>query len=170
MSGLPVLQQRACGDCVACCVVFDIDEPGLAPVGDEPKRAGDACRHLNHGCTVYDKRPSACRDFECLWMRGVGDDGDRPDVVGFVLHEMAPAEGDTFGPIVVATEARAGALEDDAPGYAVASLIGMQVRVIVNRASGRRGIMPVRMFKPEELPEELRGSDVATIPMNEPQR
>lgn len=158
---LPVIQPRACGPCDACCVVFEIEEPTLR------KPARERCAHLaTSGCSTYATRPPTCRAFECLWLRGAGADGHRPDACGYVLHEMQPSDGDPFGAIVVATEVTPGALADGSPGYAVASEIGAQARVIVVRADGtRRGILPVRAFRPEDVPEHVRGALTATVPM-----
>ena len=51
-----------CGSCTACCRVFDIAEL--------KKPAGKWCDHcaIGSGCTIYDARPKACVEFECLWL------------------------------------------------------------------------------------------------------
>jgi len=51
-----------CGSCTACCRVFDIAEL--------KKPAGKWCDHcaIGNGCTIYDVRPKACVEFECLWL------------------------------------------------------------------------------------------------------
>lgn len=52
-----------CGSCTACCRVFNI--PALK------KPAGKWCDHcdIGVGCKIYDQRPQACIDFECLWLQ-----------------------------------------------------------------------------------------------------
>ena len=69
---------RECGQCNACCIVFDIDEM--------QKKAGDRCERLcPTGCSRYDDRPSECRAYRCAWLNGVGDDDMRPDLLGVVI-------------------------------------------------------------------------------------
>lgn len=54
---------RACGPCSLCCKLFEIEE--LA----KPRNRWCAhCRPGHGGCTIYDRRPQVCRDFECLWL------------------------------------------------------------------------------------------------------
>lgn len=59
---------RACGTCTLCCRLPDID------LFDKPANAW--CRHCvaGKGCSIYDDRPSVCRDFLCLWMTDAGLD------------------------------------------------------------------------------------------------
>jgi len=51
-----------CGSCTACCRVFDIAEL--------QKPAGKWCDHcaIGSGCTIYEARPKACVEFECLFL------------------------------------------------------------------------------------------------------
>lgn len=53
---------RVCGTCTLCCRLPDID------LFDKPANAW--CRHCveHKGCSIYEERPSVCRDFLCLWM------------------------------------------------------------------------------------------------------
>lgn len=55
--------ERACGACTACCVVPPINEPEIR------KPASTPCRYCAAGCTIYDRRPQMCRDFNCAWRR-----------------------------------------------------------------------------------------------------
>jgi hypothetical protein len=69
---------RACGDCHECCIVYDVEEFN-AP-------AFDVCPNLSQdGCRVYASRPPRCQEFNCLWLVGMGEVGDRPDKVGVVF-------------------------------------------------------------------------------------
>lgn len=82
------MDQRECGECKACCVVFDIDELG--------KRAGVKCEHLcSNGCSRYETRPVTCRAYRCAWLDGYGDDEMRPDRSGIVydLRDRADQQG-----------------------------------------------------------------------------
>ena len=51
----------ACGECVACCLVYAI------PEYDNP--SDEWCPHCDgDGCKVYDDRPKPCQTFACLWL------------------------------------------------------------------------------------------------------
>lgn len=68
---------RTCGPCTACCTVPQIEDfsPPYEP-----------CPHLldlpEHRCAIYEYRPSDCRLFRCAWLRGWGEESDRPDLSG----------------------------------------------------------------------------------------
>ena len=54
---------RACGECSLCCKLLRIDAL--------EKPVGTWCTHCapgRGGCTIYDHRPTECRDFYCLWL------------------------------------------------------------------------------------------------------
>lgn len=53
---------RSCGTCTLCCRLPDIN------LFEKP--ANVWCRHCveEKGCSIYEHRPSVCRDFLCLWM------------------------------------------------------------------------------------------------------
>jgi hypothetical protein len=60
----PAIPARACGDCVACCQVLNIDERELV------KPADQMCVHCtSQGCGIYESRPQVCRDWDCVWRR-----------------------------------------------------------------------------------------------------
>ncbi len=42
------------------------------------------------GCQIYETRPTACRDFNCLWLRGevAGDESSRPDKLGVMFDSF----------------------------------------------------------------------------------
>lgn len=56
-------QKRACGPCSLCCFFFEVVE---FKKGQEWCRY---CRPGRGGCTIYEIRPKACRDFACEWLR-----------------------------------------------------------------------------------------------------
>ena len=64
-----------CGSCTACCRVFDI--PAIK------KPAGVWCTHcdIGNGCTIYEERPSACVEFECLWLQSQSREDPRERLV-----------------------------------------------------------------------------------------
>jgi hypothetical protein len=51
-----------CGECTACCRVFDVPEV--------KSPAGEWCQHcaIGVGCKIYADRPATCVEFECLWL------------------------------------------------------------------------------------------------------
>lgn len=71
MNAFPsIAEARSCGPCTLCCRLPDID------YFDKP--ANEWCAHCvdGKGCSIYNDRPSVCRDFLCLWMTGdaLGDE------------------------------------------------------------------------------------------------
>lgn len=144
---LPVVQERSCGACDVCCVVYDIEEPGLV------KKAHDRCEHSRPGaggCSVYNTRPATCREFKCLWLEGLGPDGDRPDLSGFVLRAREAAEL-PGGQAIYANELRAGALADGSYGAEVAKEIGYSFGTIITYRDGkRRVIVPMQVPRPAD--------------------
>ena len=77
----PVLADRACGDCAACCTVLTVDTP------DFKKRAGTPCGHLvSRGCGIHAERPHICRTWFCAWRRVATMPEDaRPDRSGLLV-------------------------------------------------------------------------------------
>jgi hypothetical protein len=59
----------------------------IVEVGEIDKPAGSLCRHYNNGCTLFNKkeRPMVCKSFQCGWLRGFGEEKDRPDKIGLML-------------------------------------------------------------------------------------
>lgn len=77
----PVLPDRACGDCAACCTVLTVDTP------DFKKPAGTPCSHLaSRGCGIHAERPHICRTWFCAWRRVAAMPEDvRPDRSGLLV-------------------------------------------------------------------------------------
>jgi hypothetical protein len=97
--------ERACGGCTVCCTVLAETEL------EKPMRC--ACRHQGQaGCTIYEARPRACREFHCLWLRGVlpADLAYRPDSLGVLFDAYHPGERTPLR--VAALEAWQGALDN----------------------------------------------------------
>ncbi len=77
----PVLPDRGCGDCTACCTTLTVDTPDFA------KPAGTPCMYLTaQGCGIHAVRPHICRTWFCVWRR-VADlpDAVRPDRSGLLI-------------------------------------------------------------------------------------
>ena len=73
---------KSCGPCTMCCKVLVLDH--------FKKDAGILCSPciVKGGCSIYEKRPQVCQDFECDWMmeRSIPQTL-RPDKVGTLLME-----------------------------------------------------------------------------------
>ena len=84
-------EDRRCDSCYACCVHLGIEELR--------KYANAACHHLKGStdptkrCSIYAQRPSACRDYKCAWLAGLGPDWMRPSDCG-ILITIYPSELD----------------------------------------------------------------------------
>lgn len=79
---------RQCGECSACCIVFELPE--------FDKEAFQLCPQQGPtGCSIHDHRPDRCRKFECLWLAGVleGDERMRPDQLGLVVYNTRSSAG-----------------------------------------------------------------------------
>lgn len=77
----PVLPDRACGDCTACCTILTVDTP------DFRKPPGIPCVHLGaQGCSIHAERPPICRTWFCAWRRVARlPDAARPDQSGILV-------------------------------------------------------------------------------------
>ncbi len=60
----PNIEDKSCGDCIACCVITNIDTPELV------KPEGVVCPHCTGGgCGIYETRPQVCRSYNCGYKR-----------------------------------------------------------------------------------------------------
>ncbi len=77
----PLLPDRACGDCTACCTTLTVDSP------DFKKPAETPCVHLGaRGCGIHAVRPHICRTWFCGWRRVASlPDAARPDRSGLLV-------------------------------------------------------------------------------------
>lgn len=78
-----VTEGRQCGNCTACCIYLGIEELN--------KPTNCKCVHLrgpSHGskrCSIYWRRPVACKEYECFWRSGFGPDHLRPQDCGVLI-------------------------------------------------------------------------------------
>jgi hypothetical protein len=95
-SQLPLVSDRACGECQMCCIVPSIDKPEIQKVPGAP------CRHCaNGGCGIYETRPQICRAYYCGWRRTRSfPDGWRPDISG-IFADLEINSLPQFGPLAV---------------------------------------------------------------------
>lgn len=77
----PVVPDRECGDCTACCTHLAVNSPDFA------KPAGIPCHHLSpDGCSIHATRPPICRTWFCVWRRRADlPDAARPDRSGLLV-------------------------------------------------------------------------------------
>lgn len=80
-----------CGTCTLCCKIMGVPELDKLP--------GEWCKHadMKRGCLIYEDRPPACVDFECLWLQAQ----TRPETNMMKLSELRP---DKCKGVVVTTE------------------------------------------------------------------
>ena len=73
--------------CCKAVAVYEINKP-----------AGEWCTHCatgGGGCAIYANRPVECGGFDCLWLKGVLEERDRPDKLHAVLYWQAGGEAGT---------------------------------------------------------------------------
>ena len=70
---------RTCGDCQACC--------RLLPVHKLAKKANTRCQHQRFakGCAIYDRRPTSCILWQCLWRADPECNLPRPDRCHYIV-------------------------------------------------------------------------------------
>jgi hypothetical protein len=88
--------KRECGECIACCVwpkIIELNKPHFA-----------LCQYLKNkiGCTknckIHDnRRPKACIDYNCEWLKGHGRKEDRPDKCGMMKELKILSQLNRYG-------------------------------------------------------------------------
>lgn len=105
-SGTTENAPRDCGGCNVCCTAMHV-----RPLN---KPAGERCpQQTEAGCGMYETRPSACREWYCMWVRDPGKlfaDEHRPDKLGVFFT----ASMNTGKPKLFAHPIRDGATEERA--------------------------------------------------------
>lgn len=78
---------RTCDSCTACCKTLEVVELNKPP--------GKWCQHcsIGKGCKIYFERPQSCHEFRCEWLKGFGEEQDRPDRVKVILDYIKLQEG-----------------------------------------------------------------------------
>jgi hypothetical protein len=106
---------RECGACTVCCTVLAENELR------KPMRC--ACEHVRAGgCGIYEIRPTGCREFHCLWLRGAlpAEESQRPDHLGVLLDCYRPAGSKSLR--LVALEVWSGAFDSPAARELIESI------------------------------------------------
>lgn len=129
-----------CGNCTACCRVFNIAELN--------KPAGKWCTHcaIGQGCRIYPERPATCQTFECLWLQSQRRPGAvlgpelRPDNCKVVF---APSTSPKVMTAVTLPDAP-NAWQRPAPQKLIGRLIAAGVAVVVGAPAATERIMLTR--------------------------
>lgn len=123
---------RDCGTCSACCTalaVHKLDKPTYTP-----------CVHqCGDGCGIYNQRPGACRDFQCLWLQGHLGEEDRPDKLGVIF---CATDHPDVGRATMLVECADGALQANAIRHAITRLATKTPVVLMSKTGG--SIVPKR--------------------------
>lgn len=147
--------QRECGACAACCFIPAVPELGKDVYQDCAHSRVKLGRPLPllaaapsaAGCEIYAGRPTACRDYRCLWLDdAVGEEQDRPDRLGlmFDLPSSVQDHPDYAGvQVVCAREVRGGARDGARAAGMLTRLAGTFV-VRVTDPGGRTVLMGPR--------------------------
>ena len=83
------LEDRTCGECVACCITPRIETEEIR------KEPGVKCQHgTSAGCAIYESRPPVCRTYLCGWRQAPDlADSWRPDRSGVILFAIPAPHG-----------------------------------------------------------------------------
>lgn len=77
-------EKRQCNGCKACCFTHNVTSATI----HGPTIVTELMQHCRYecptGCRIYAKRPPACQDYACAWLKGEID-GKRPDEFGLVV-------------------------------------------------------------------------------------
>lgn len=135
-----LVKGRSCGECNACCVHLEIDQP--ATIAHAPHIP--CSRLCKDGCSEYQSRPMTCVAYRCMWLEGFGGDEHRPDKVGVIFHVNSQMTMGVMLDYVAANEAVSGALEIGQPARKIAEEMGFQIPVILTMYDGsRQQIVPL---------------------------
>lgn len=72
---------RNCDGCTLCCKLPRI--PAIS------KPSNQWCAYCRNGCSIHDHKPQVCREFNCWWLAGAGDEQERPDRAHFYISGNA---------------------------------------------------------------------------------
>ena len=123
---------RTCGTCTECCKTHPVDEL--------KKRAGKWCqfRVKGQGCRIYGKHPKGCADFACQWLKGHGEESDRPDRTGIVIDFFVLK---VVGNAMVLWEATHGAFDSEYGKALAAHYVSLNSPVLQRSLSGKEVLL-----------------------------
>jgi hypothetical protein len=151
----PQFVQRECGDCQACCTLFEIEE------ANTPQR--QACQHqCKQGCAIYSERPERCQTYRCWWLQGDPSlkGRDRPDRLGVIFDKRSSLAELLEGlPCVVAHEIRPGAFKAKSAARWLKALGADRIVVRVSFFGKRQVVGPRALLAELDRRKEDSASD-----------
>jgi len=144
--------KRTCGTCTECCKTHPVDEL--------KKRAGKWCqfRVKGQGCRIYAQRPGGCITFDCQWLKGHGEESDRPDRTGIVIDFLT---FESIGNTMVLCEGVHGAFASEYGEALAAHYISLELPVLQRHLSGKEVLLvpqalQIPLHKLKELASDKR--------------
>jgi hypothetical protein len=143
MTDDPAEPAGGCNGCTACCTIMGVAELN--------KDRYITCQHVcESGCAIYEARPESCREWACLWRRGVvvGGEDYRPDRLGIVWDISDPertGDGNLFGVQCLIAHVASRAAADAPRARYMLEKAGRQVPIVL------RGPDFIRLYGPPAL-------------------
>lgn len=97
-------KERVCGNCTACCKTHAVHEI--------KKPEGEWCNNclIGKGCKIYFNKPEGCNDFKCDWLKGFGEENDRPDKTKVIIDSFYD---DDIGKLIMLWEVSEGSFDKE---------------------------------------------------------
>ena len=157
----PTTPIRTCGGCTACCKALEVHE------GAFHKPIHRWCLHarMGSGCAIYAHRPGACAAFRCEWLKGWGNDNERPDKTRIVpdFH----TQGLFSGGLLQLWEVSPGALAKLHTVRKTRESVLKGVPVVhIPVVGGRRIYLKAGTFLPQAVVDQLAAEKLTIIPVN----
>ncbi|MEJ0053298.1 MAG: hypothetical protein WDN10_01025 [bacterium] len=139
-------ETRSCGTCTACCKTHSVSGFTFE------KPAGKWCQHCTpgKGCKIYEDRPRACVLFKCSWLKGIGEEDDRPDRRKVVLDAVYVAGGPPEGYLQM-WEVSEGALRKPWANAMARLMVAKGAIVTHIYSSGRKKIFLPKQYSKEDF-------------------
>jgi hypothetical protein len=87
-AGVQVAPGRSCGKCSMCCKLLHVIE-----LNKPANKWCEHCRPGYGGCSIYDTRPSICRDFGCGWLMSPAVAPEWYPLLSHMILALAPFNG-----------------------------------------------------------------------------
>ncbi len=160
-----IFPERKCGGCTACCKALQVEE------GDFLKPIHTWCPFcvVGTGCGNYATRFKVCRDFQCGYLKGLGDDEERPDrtkvIPDFHKEGLLHATG-----VLQLWEVSAGALTKRYAQGMTCLFVSMGIPVIhIPIHGGKTIFLPEKMALPCGVREALEADKIRIAVMRQRQ-
>ena len=92
-----VVSYNHCGECNACCSTTVLKSYDME-WRDTDKCRNELCDQWSDGCAIHNKKPQACIEYECLWLkikkgREEYTEARRPNEIGFMISIKTTNDG-----------------------------------------------------------------------------